>query len=118
MRSLRRSHGTREPRVVTGRGFAKARLARMHEVKLGHVASGDLPGVVYAMHGGEAHVAAVGAKVFGTNDAMGPDTLFRIASLSKSIAAVAALTLVEDQRSNCCRLTISRSNKRKFPLSF
>jgi CubicO group peptidase (beta-lactamase class C family) len=81
---------------MTTHGFSKSRLERAHEVMLGHVASGDVRGVVYAMHRGETEVDAVGAKAFGTNDAMAVTPCFRIASVTKPIAAVAALTLVEE----------------------
>jgi CubicO group peptidase (beta-lactamase class C family) len=78
-------------------GLSPARLGRMHDVMAGYVERGELPGLVTLVsRRGEAHVDAVGMKAVGGSDPMRRDTLFRIASMTKPIAAVAALILVEE----------------------
>ena len=70
-------------------GFSKSRLERVRDVLDGYVRRGDVPGVIALLsRGGETHVEKAG-------DAW-PDTIFRIASMSKPVAAVAAMILVEE----------------------
>ena len=83
-----------------GPGLSRARLARLRDVLAGHVERGDVPGLV-ALVGrrGETHVDAIGALAAGGG--RGPvarDTIFRIASMTKPVVAVAALILVEEGR--------------------
>jgi len=83
-------------------GFAKARLARLHEALARHVASGDMPGLVALVaRRGEIHVEAIGRQSFETETPMRRDTIFRIASMTKPITAAATLILVEQ-----CRLRL------------
>ena len=78
-------------------GFSAARLARMHDVMAGHVERGHVPGIVTLVsRGAETHVDAIGTKAVGGSDPMRRGTIFRIASMTKPIAAVAAMILVED----------------------
>ncbi|MGI8308843.1 serine hydrolase domain-containing protein [Saccharopolyspora hattusasensis] len=78
-------------------GFAKQRLARLHEVMNGYVARGELPGAVAAVsRGGETHIKAFGTLAVGGTEPMRRDTIFRIASNTKPITAAAALILVEE----------------------
>ncbi len=81
---------------MTTSGFSRKRLDRMHEVMSGYVESGALPGLVTVVsRRGEVHVEAIGNQAFG-GAPMRPDTIFRIDSLSKPIAAVAAMIMVEE----------------------
>jgi CubicO group peptidase (beta-lactamase class C family) len=74
---------------VTG-GFSATRLGRMHDVLAGYIERGELPGLVALMaRRGEVHLDAIGCE---------PDTIFRIASMTKPIAAAAAMVLVEEGR--------------------
>ena len=83
-------------------GLSETRLARMHEVMARHVERGDVPGIVTLVgRRGEVHVDAIGTKAVGGGDPMQRDTIFRIASMTKPIAAVAAMILVEE-----CRLRL------------
>jgi CubicO group peptidase (beta-lactamase class C family) len=88
-------------------GLSKTRLERMHTVMAGYVERGALPGLVTLVsRRGETHVDAIGRKLFaavGTahDGPMQRDTIFRIASLTKPILAVAAMVLVEE-----CRLRL------------
>src|SRR5262245_51887162 len=75
--------------------LSKHRIARIRNVMAAHAASGDVPGVVCAVsRSGETHVDTAGVAVLGAPEPIRRDTLFRIASVTKPIAAVAALTLV------------------------
>src|SRR3712207_3334239 len=76
-------------------GLSTTRLARMRDVMAGHVERGQVPGLVTLIGRRDAvHVEAIGAQAAG-GDPMRRDTIFRIASLTKPIAAVAAMILVE-----------------------
>jgi CubicO group peptidase (beta-lactamase class C family) len=91
-------------------GFSKARLSRMHDVMAGYVERGEVPGIVTLVsRRGEVHVEAVGALAVGGGP-VGRDTIFRIASLSKPVAAVAAMVLVEE-----CRLRLDEPVDRLLP---
>ena len=78
-------------------GLAPARLARMHGALLRHVGSGRLPGLValISRHGAE-HLDAIGTLAFDRTEPMRRDTIFRVASVTKPITAVAAMILVEE----------------------
>lgn len=94
-------------------GFSKARLGRMHDVMAGYVERGDLPGLVTLVsRGDEVHADAIGMKTRGGGDSgpMRRDTIFRIASLSKPVAAAAAMILVEE-----CRLRLDDPVDRFLP---
>jgi CubicO group peptidase (beta-lactamase class C family) len=80
-------------------GLSKARLDRMHEIMAGHVARGRVPGLVTLVsRRGETHVDAIGMKSAGGQDPMRRDTIFRIASMTKPVTAVAAMILVEEAK--------------------
>ena len=55
-----------------------------------------MPGLVALVgRGDDAHVEVIGAKAFGDPSQMTRDSIFRIASITKPIAAAAAMVLVE-----------------------
>jgi CubicO group peptidase (beta-lactamase class C family) len=90
----------RSPRE-TGRsnasGLSPTRLARMRTGLLRHVERGRLPGLVALIHRrGAEHVEAMGTLAFDRNAPMRRDTIFRLASVTKPITAVAAMILVEE----------------------
>ena len=64
------------------------------------VAAGEVPGVVAAAadQSGSFYDGAFGRRSVAADDRMTPDTVFRIASMTKAITAVAALQLVEQGR--------------------
>jgi CubicO group peptidase (beta-lactamase class C family) len=70
-------------------GFSKSRLRRLSDLLAGAAARGDVGEVV-------ALVARDGETQLETAGGAEPDTIFRIASMSKPIVAVAALILVEE----------------------
>jgi CubicO group peptidase (beta-lactamase class C family) len=62
-----------------------------------HVADGEVPGLVALVARGEdVHVSAIGHKALGDPEPIGRDAIFRIASLTKPIAGVAAMLLIQD----------------------
>lgn len=77
-------------------GLSTMRLGRMHDVMAGHVERGHVPGLVTLVgRRGTVHVDAIGRQAIGGSP-MQRDTVFRIASLTKPITAVAAMILVEE----------------------
>lgn len=78
-------------------GLSKTRLQRMHRVLADHVERKEMPGIVALVsHGDTVHVETLGSLAFDNRAPMRRDTIFRIASLSKPVTAVAAMILVED----------------------
>src|SRR5215217_4739001 len=83
--------------VVNNEGFDHARLERLREVLTGYVERERLPGLVTGVdRGGEVVVDTIGTLAFDSEAPMQRDTIFRIASVTKPITAVAALVLVEE----------------------
>ncbi len=78
-------------------GLSGEALAGLRSVMAGHVERGAMPGLValVARHG-TVHVEVIGTKAFGDAEPLARDAIFRIASLSKPIAAAAAMLLVDD----------------------
>ncbi len=75
----------------------KARIADLHTTMAGYVERGDIPGIVMLINrGDEMHVDAIGMKTVGGKEPMNRDTIFRIASITKPIAAAAAVMLVDE----------------------
>ena len=99
-----------QPSTGSG-GLSKARLGRMHTVMAGYVQRGDVPGMVTLVsRRGEVHVDAIGTKAIGGSDPMQRDTIFRIASMTKPITAVAAMILVEE-----CKFRLDEPVDRLLP---
>lgn len=66
------------------------------------VERGEVPGLVALVHRhGQTHVVALGTTEVGGDRPMAADTIFRIASLTKPVTAVAAMILIEE-----CRLRL------------
>ena len=82
-------------------GFSVTGLARVREVLRRQVDAGFVPGAVavLARHG-RTHIEATGTLAFegtGATTAMAGDTICRMASMTKPVAAACAMTLVEDR---------------------
>jgi CubicO group peptidase (beta-lactamase class C family) len=78
-------------------GLSPARLTRMRDALRRHVDAGRLPGLVAAIsRRGIEHLDAIGTLAFDRPEPMQPDTIFRLASVTKPITAVAAMILVEE----------------------
>jgi CubicO group peptidase (beta-lactamase class C family) len=78
-------------------GLTKSRLERLHRVLSGYVDRREMPGLVALVsHHDDVHVETLGTLSFDQPAPMRRDTIFRIASLTKPVTAVAAMILVED----------------------
>jgi CubicO group peptidase (beta-lactamase class C family) len=81
---------------MTTSGLSADRLARLHEIMVGHVEAGHAPGLVSVVsRRGEAHVDVIGETAVNGGDPMHRDTIFRISSMTKPITAVATMILLE-----------------------
>ena len=81
-------------------GLSSERLARITQVLSADVERGQIPGavVVAARKGRAAYVQAVGFRDKASGAPMTPDAIFRIASMTKPLVTVAALSLYEEGR--------------------
>ncbi len=80
-------------------GLSRARLDLMHDVMASYVERGEVPGLVTLVsRRGEVHVDAIGTKALKDPTPIQRDTIFRIASMTKPITAVATMILVEECR--------------------
>jgi CubicO group peptidase (beta-lactamase class C family) len=78
-------------------GLSETRLGRLHDVMAGYVERGEVPGIVTLIaRRGEVHVDTLGTKSLGRSEPVERDTIFRIASMTKPITAVATMILVEE----------------------
>src|SRR5262245_35687706 len=97
-------------------GLSRERLQRLHEVMAVYVQRGDVPGLVTLLsRRGEVHVDAIGQRAVGgaatvESRPMRRDTIFRIASMTKPITAVATMMLVEE-----CKLRLDEPVDRLLP---
>jgi CubicO group peptidase (beta-lactamase class C family) len=83
-------------------GFDPARLERLHAVVSGHVERDAVGGVAWlAARGDDLEVGLAGTLERGSTAPVRRDTPFRISSVTKPIASVAALLLIEE-----CRLRL------------
>jgi CubicO group peptidase (beta-lactamase class C family) len=77
----------------------------MHRVLSGYVERQEMPGLVALVsRQDDIHLEAVGTLAFGDPAPMQRDTIFRIASITKPITAVAAMILVEE-----CKVRLDES---------
>ncbi|MGY4476262.1 serine hydrolase domain-containing protein [Bradyrhizobium sp. USDA 3364] len=91
-------------------GLSPARLGRMREVLARRIDDGDVPGLVALVsRRGEIHADVLGRMAVG-GPPMQRDTIFRIASMTKPVTAVAAMILVEE-----CRLRLDDPLDRWLP---
>jgi CubicO group peptidase (beta-lactamase class C family) len=91
-------------------GLSKARLGRMLDTMSRHVEHGSVPGLVMAIgRRDDVHADAIGKQSIG-GAAIQRDTIFRIASMTKPVTAVATLLLVEE-----CKLRLDDAVDRLLP---
>ena len=81
-------------------GLCSERLERLNDLFRAYVDSGDLAGAatLIARHGRVAHLGSFGMAHREEGRPVAPDTLFRIASMTKPITSVAVMMLVEEGR--------------------
>src|SRR5262245_56629945 len=79
-------------------GLSSERLARVHEAVQRHIDAGSVSGAVTLVvrHGKIAHFEAHGLMDIESKRAIPRDSVFRLASMSKPITAVAVMMLVEE----------------------
>lgn len=79
-------------------GISEARLERVSELVDRHIQAGDISGAVtlVARNGRVVHLQAHGLADLEKKTPMRKDSMFRIASMSKPVAAVAILILMEE----------------------
>jgi CubicO group peptidase (beta-lactamase class C family) len=92
-------------------GLSKSRLERMHRVLSGYVERKEMPGLVALVsRHDDVHLETLGTMSAGDPAPMKRDTIFRIASLTKPVTAVAAMILVEE-----CKLRLDESIEAWLP---
>ncbi len=84
-----------EPEAV---GLSTERISRIDKAMEAHVAEKKIAGgvVLLARQGKIAHLGAYGMMDVETGKSMAPDTIFRIASMTKPITSVAIMMLYEE----------------------
>jgi CubicO group peptidase (beta-lactamase class C family) len=77
--------------------MATTSLAQLHDAMAAHVARSALPGLVTLVSRRDAvHVDVMGTLRVGGAEPMRRDTIFRISSMTKPMAAAVAMMLVEE----------------------
>jgi CubicO group peptidase (beta-lactamase class C family) len=78
-------------------GLDAAGLRRLHHRLAAHTESGQVPGLVALLaRGDDVHTEVLGHAALDDPAPLGRDAIFRIASLTKPIAAAGAMLLVDD----------------------
>ncbi|HEX3667997.1 MAG TPA: serine hydrolase, partial [Acidimicrobiia bacterium] len=66
---------------MTTSGLSTAGLAHLHAVMSGHVAAGEMPGLVTLVaRGDDVHIDTLGSPSFGDRTPLDRSAIFRIAS--------------------------------------
>ena len=96
---------------MSATGLSRSRLGRMRDIMAGYVERGQVPGVVTLVHRrGETHVEAFGTLSVDGRLPAQRDSIFRIASMTKPVAAAAAMILVEE-----CKVRLDEPVDRFLP---
>lgn len=79
-------------------GLSSERLERISDLMQSHIDAGRISGAVtlVARHGKIAHLEAQGVMDLASGKPMEEDTIFRLASMSKPVAGLAIMMLVEE----------------------
>lgn len=86
-----------EPKTYELSGFSRPRLDRMHTTLNRHIKESRIPGLIALIYRrGHEHVYTIGSFEFDGMVPIQRNTLFRLASMTKPITAVAAMILVEE----------------------
>ncbi|MDP9847734.1 serine hydrolase domain-containing protein [Streptosporangium lutulentum] len=92
-------------------GFSEAGLRRLRDVLERHVESKKIPGLVALVgRGDQTHVEALGTMRHDGGAPMSRDTIFRMASTTKPVAAAATMVLLDE-----CRLRLDDPVDRWLP---
>lgn len=80
-------------------GFSTERLTRIRHILSGYIERGEIAGMVALVcRHGEVHAEALGHRTIDNPSPVKRDIIFRIASMTKPVVAVATLILVEEGR--------------------
>jgi CubicO group peptidase (beta-lactamase class C family) len=81
-------------------GLSSAKLSNIKQVMDEEIAAGRLPGaiIMIARHGRLAYAESFGFRDKAANVPLSKDAIFRLYSMTKPLASVGAMTLVEDGR--------------------
>ena len=83
--------------MTSAPGLDRNGLARLHDRLAGLVDDGSVPALAALVAcGDDVHVEALGERTLRDGAPLRRDAIFRIASLTKPIAAAAAMTMVDD----------------------
>ncbi|MBC8117611.1 MAG: beta-lactamase family protein, partial [Candidatus Saccharimonas sp.] len=100
-----------QPGARVDRSFSRSGLRRLHDIMAGYVERRDVPGVVWLIgKRGVVHADVMGRSSLEGSKAMRRDTIFRIASMTKPVTAVAAMMLVEE-----CKIRMDEPIDRLIP---
>jgi len=92
-------------------GLSKSRLERLHSVLSVYIERHEMPGLVALVsRHDKVHMETLGTLSFDNPAPMQRDTIFRIASLTKLMTAVAAMSLVEE-----CKIQLDESIEAWLP---
>jgi CubicO group peptidase (beta-lactamase class C family) len=82
---------------MTTSGLSTAGLTHLYDVMCAHVESGEMPGLVTLVaRGDDVHIDTIGSASFADDSSLDRSAIFRMASLTKPITAVATMSLVEE----------------------
>src|SRR5216683_5378214 len=92
------SAGRAESASPVSSGISREKLQRVGDYIRNEIATGNIPGAILLIqqHGKPVYFENYGVRDVATRLPMTADTIFRIYSMSKPIASVAAMMLVED----------------------
>lgn len=84
---------------IKSTGTTSEALTPWRDAMDGHVASGEIPGLVaLCCQRGDVHVHTAGVQSFDEARPVARDSIFRIVSMTKPVAAAAAMILVDEGR--------------------
>ena len=90
---------------MSSAGLSKSRLDRMHNILSGYIERKEMPGMVALVsRNDDPYAEAFGTLAFTNSSPMKRDTIFRIASITKPVTAVAVMILMEE-----CKLRLDDS---------
>ncbi|HEY0677477.1 MAG TPA: serine hydrolase domain-containing protein [Chitinophagaceae bacterium] len=97
--SRKKRKTTGVPHILSSGVFSLTRRDRMHATMRRYIDNGWAPGLITLVnHHGNEYVDTMGNMAFNGNIPMQRDTIFRLASMTKPVTAVATMILIEECR--------------------
>src|SRR5690606_16931879 len=79
--------------------FVPSQIDQLRATMHGYIERGDIAGMVLLLsHKGDTWIESLGVRDLDSGTSMTPDTIFRIASMTKAVVATATMQLVADGR--------------------